>query len=51
MLYLVQAHASMERANTADSGEGPGPVLQRWRSGSVQRLFMGIRRGAKYLWW
>jgi hypothetical protein len=29
MLYLVQAHASMERANTADSGEGPGPVFAK----------------------
>jgi hypothetical protein len=26
-LYLVEAHGSMERANTIDAGEGPGPVF------------------------
>jgi hypothetical protein len=26
MLYMVQVGASMERANTIDAGEGPGPV-------------------------
>ena len=29
MLYLVQAHASIERGNTADAGEGPGPVFAK----------------------
>jgi hypothetical protein len=26
-LYLVEAHGSMERANTIDAGEGPGPIF------------------------
>jgi hypothetical protein len=29
MLYLVEARASMERANTIDAGEGPGPVFAK----------------------
>ena len=29
MLYLVQASASMERANAIDAGEGPGPVFAK----------------------
>ena len=29
MLYLVQARAAMERANTIDAGEGPGPVVAK----------------------
>jgi hypothetical protein len=29
MLYLVQAGASMERANAIDAGEGPGPVFAK----------------------
>ena len=28
MLYMVEAHASMERGNEIDSKEGPGPVFQ-----------------------
>jgi hypothetical protein len=27
MLYLVEAHTSIERANAIDAGEGPGPVF------------------------
>lgn len=27
MQYLVQTHAAMQRANTVDSGEGPGPTF------------------------
>ena len=27
MLYLVEAHASMERGNKIDAGEGPGPIF------------------------
>jgi hypothetical protein len=26
MLYLVEAHPTVERANVVDAGEGPGPV-------------------------
>ena len=29
MLYLVQVRASMERANTIDAGDGPGPVFAK----------------------
>jgi hypothetical protein len=29
MLYLVGVRASMERANTIDAGEGPGPVFAK----------------------
>ena len=29
MLYLVQVGASMERANTIDAGDGPGPVFAK----------------------
>ena len=29
MLYLVQARAAMERANTIDAGEGPGSVIAK----------------------
>ena len=29
MLYLVQVRASMNRANTIDSGDGPGPVFAK----------------------
>jgi len=29
MLYLVEAHASMERGNTIDAGEGPGPMFAK----------------------
>ena len=29
MLYLVQARAAMERANTIDAGEGPGAVVAK----------------------
>jgi hypothetical protein len=27
MLYLVEAHPSIENGNAIDAGEGPGPVL------------------------
>jgi hypothetical protein len=27
MLYFVEAHTSIERANAIDAGEGPGPVF------------------------
>jgi hypothetical protein len=27
MLYLVEAHPTVERANVVDAGEGPGPVI------------------------
>jgi len=37
MQYLVQVRASMERANTIDAGEGPGPIFakiaERFRPG------------------
>lgn len=29
MLYLVEAHASMERGNTIDAAEGPGPMFAK----------------------
>ena len=29
MLYLVESHASMERGNTIDAGEGPGPTFAK----------------------
>ena len=29
MLYLVEAHPTVERANVIDSGEGPGPVIAK----------------------
>jgi hypothetical protein len=29
MQYLVQVSASMERANTIDKGDGPGPVFAK----------------------
>lgn len=29
MRYLVEAHASMERGNTIDAGEGPGPLFAK----------------------
>ena len=29
MLYLVEAHASMEQGNTIDAGEGPGPTFAK----------------------
>ncbi len=29
MLYLVEAHPSIERANVVDAGEGPGPVIAK----------------------
>jgi hypothetical protein len=29
MLYLVEAHPTVERANVVDSGEGPGPVIAK----------------------
>ena len=29
MLYLVEAHPSVERANVVDAGEGPGPVIAK----------------------
>lgn len=29
MLYLVEAHASIERGNTIDAGEGPGPMFAK----------------------
>ena len=29
MLYLVEVRAAMERANTIDAGEGPGPVFAK----------------------
>ena len=29
MLYLVQADTSIEKANTIDAGEGPGPVFAK----------------------
>ena len=29
MLYLVEAHASMERGNAIDAGEGPGPSFAK----------------------
>ena len=29
MLYLVEAHPSIEKGNVVDSGEGPGPVVAK----------------------
>jgi hypothetical protein len=29
MLYLVEAHPSIEKGNAVDSGEGPGPVIAK----------------------
>jgi hypothetical protein len=29
MLYLVEANASIERGNTIDAGEGPGPTFAK----------------------
>ncbi len=29
MRYLVEVHASMERGNTIDAGEGPGPLFAK----------------------
>jgi hypothetical protein len=29
MLYLVEAHPTVERANIVDAGEGPGPVFAK----------------------
>ena len=29
MLYMVQSRPSMQRANTIDAGEGPGPVFAK----------------------
>ena len=29
MLYLVQANAAMDRANSIDAGEGPGPYFAK----------------------
>jgi hypothetical protein len=29
MLYLVEAHPSIEKGNIVDSGEGPGPVVAK----------------------
>ena len=29
MRYLVERHASMERGNTIDTGEGPGPIFAK----------------------
>jgi hypothetical protein len=29
MLYLVEAHPSIEKGNAVDSGEGPGPVVAK----------------------
>jgi hypothetical protein len=29
MLYLVEAHPTVERANVVDAGEGPGPVIAK----------------------
>ena len=29
MRYLVEGHASMERGNTIDAGEGPGPLFAK----------------------
>ena len=29
MLYLVEAHASIERGNTIDADKGPGPIFAK----------------------
>jgi hypothetical protein len=29
MRYLVEGHASMERGNAIDAGEGPGPIFAK----------------------
>jgi hypothetical protein len=29
MLYLVEAHPTVERAKVVDAGEGPGPVIAK----------------------
>ena len=29
MLYLVEAHPSIEKGNVVDAGEGPGPVIAK----------------------
>ncbi len=51
MRYLVEGHASMERGNTIDIGEGPGPIfakiVERFRpeafygNPSRRQVFMG----------
>lgn len=39
MLYFVEARPSMERANTIDAGEGPGPafakIVERFRPEAI----------------
>ena len=44
MLYLVEAHASMERGNKIDAEQGPGPIFAKvaeHRNDALNRLIAG----------
>ena len=45
MLYLVEASASMERANTIDKGEGPGPMFAQIAERFHPQAFYGNPTG------
>jgi hypothetical protein len=55
MLYLVEAHPSVERANVVDAGEGPGSVIakivERFRPKAIygnpsrRQVFMVVELG------
>ena len=51
MLYLVEAHPTVERANVVDAGEGPGPVIAKIVERFRPEAIMAMRRGARRLWW
>ena len=51
MLYLVEAHPSIEKGNAVDWEKGLVPWLPKSWSGSGRRRFTAIRHAAKFSWW
>jgi hypothetical protein len=51
MLYLVEARASIAKANAIDAGEGPGPVFVKIAERFHPEVFYGNPPPAKCIWW
>ena len=50
MLYLVEAHPTIENGNKIDAGEGPGHVIAQIVARFHPQAIYGIRRAAKSSW-
>jgi hypothetical protein len=51
MLYLVEAHPSIERGNIVDSGEGPGVVAKIVERFRPEAVYGNPARRQVFIWW